>query len=517
MKKLLLFILPLLSIASLSGCSPSGYKFEEVSNENGSMAYEVFVRSFYDTDGDGVGDLNGVKEKLPYFYDLGIKTLWLMPIQDSPSYHGYDVSNYYTINKQFGNLNDFDNLVKEANKYHIDIMLDMVFNHCSNKNQYFTQSYEDYKNGNTSSDSKADWFNWRDTASDGYNKYNDLYYESRFSPSMPDFNLDSEGVREEIDNIAKFWIQDHGVKAFRLDAVLYYYYMDTNKNVKFLSWLEDAVHKYDDKFYMVGEAWDNGETINDYHKSKCDSFFRFDTALGGDYYGFISMAKGAVNAAKLKSIEDNETAIKANNPNGYASYFLSNHDQDRISSHFDEKQNKVAASILCLMPGMPYMYYGEEIQLLGKRGQNDQTDALRRLPMVWSKKDKTGECKYPESSTQFLWDGKQVEKGVNDQLVSGYSLVNHYKKAINIRNKYPFMKNGIFKSLMDETTAKGVMAYSISLNNDYINIYHNTTKDTVKVVVKGNKIVDEIDTSKKSASLKGNTLTIPPYSSVIMQ
>lgn len=516
MKKSFFFVLPLL-LASLSGCNKGGYTFDDVSNENGSMSYEIFVRSFYDTDGDEIGDLNGVTAKLPYLYDLGIKTVWLMPIQKSPSYHGYDVSNYYTVNSQYGTLDDFDNLVNEAKKYNIDIMLDMVFNHCSVKHKYFTQSYEDYINGNTAADSKADWFNWSDTKYTGYNKYNDLYYESNFDASMPDFNLDSEGVRNEIENIMKFWIQDHGVKGFRLDAVLYYYMHNTTKNVEFLSFLEDTAHKYDPNFYMVGEAWDDADTVNDYHKSKLDSFFRFETAIGGDYYSFVNLTKGYIGSDRIKQIENNEAEIKANNHNGYASYFLSNHDQDRISGSFNEDQSKVAASILCLMPGTPFMYYGEEIMLQGKRTKDQMTDAMRRLPMKWSKTDKTGECKYPEKNSSYLWDGAQVELGVNDQLKDGYSLVNHYKKVINIRNKYPFLKHGVFTSLMGGITEDGIVAYKIALGDEYINIYHNVTDEAITFTAKGSAIVDEINTSKTAPKLDGDKLTLAPRSSAILK
>ena len=147
---------------------------ENVSNENGSMSYEVFVRSFYDSNGDGIGDLNGVTYKLPYFKSLGIKTLWLMPIMPSPTYHGYDVSDYYSIHKDYGTIDDYKNLVKEAEKYNIDIMIDMVLNHCSNQNPYFRESYEDYIYGNTNEDSKADWYVWET----GGGNYNGLQYEA---------------------------------------------------------------------------------------------------------------------------------------------------------------------------------------------------------------------------------------------------------------------------------------------------------------------------------------------------
>ena len=514
-------LLSVIGLSLLSACgSQSGYTFDkDVTNENGSMSYEIFVRSFYDSDGDGIGDLNGVKEKIPYLYDLGIKTVWLMPIHPSPSYHGYDVSNYYGVHKDYGTLADFDALVATAKEYNIDIMLDMVFNHCSTYNSYFNDSYQDYKNGNTGENSKADWFNWSTTS--GNYQYGGLWYEARFDKGMPDFNLNSEGVRNEIENIMKFWIKDHGVKGFRLDAVLYYYYQQSAPNVEFLTWLETTAHKYDENFYMVGECWATDGTLNGYTKSTLDSFFRFGNATGGEN-SMINIAKGGGKASTFaNNIAANEATTKANNPNGYSSYFLSNHDQDRISKNFNEVQNKCAASLLCLMPGTPFMYYGEEIQLVGKRetSPDDLSDVRRRLPMIWSKKDKTGECAFPETKRQDLDDTEQVKEGVDDQLKKGYSLLNHYKKVINIRNKYPFLKHGIFTSMVKnlETDFNWMLAYKIALGDEYIIAVHNFSDQKMTVTAPGSEILDEINTSKVAPKLNNGKLTLGAYSSVVMR
>ena len=522
MKRKSLLLLPLLAITLTTvGCNSSngGYTFEDVSNKDGSMSYEIFVRSFYDSNGDGIGDINGVTEKLDYFYDLGIKTLWLMPIHQSPSYHGYDVTDYYSVHRDYGTLTDFDNLVTKAAEYNIDIMLDMVFNHCSTANPYFRQSYQDYVNANYGGDSKYDWFNWETTSGGGYHKYGDLYYESRFDASMPDFNLDCQGGRDELENITKFWI-DHGVKGFRLDAVLYYYYNRTAENVEFMTWLEETAHKYDPNFYMVGECWATGdEVINSYAKSKVDSFFRFTNSYGGDF-SMVNLAKASGNTKNIiNTIAQNEAAVKANNPNGYNSYFLSNHDQDRVSAAFNETQNKCAASLLCLLPGTPFMYYGEEIQLKGVRKDGDNSDARRRLPMVWSKSDKTGECSFPEKNRSSLEDNDQVKEGVNDQLKKGYSLLNHYKKVINIRNKYPFLKNGVFTSMMDKVDAftSWVIMYKISLGDKHIIVVHNFAEEKVEIEVPAEKILDEINTSKVAPKFANGKLTLAPYSSVVME
>ena len=485
-------------------------------NENGSMSYEIFVRSFYDSDGDGIGDLHGVQEKLPYLAGLGIKTLWLMPIHPSPSYHGYDVTDYFNVNPDFGTLEDFDSLVSEARKLHIDVMMDLVLNHCSINNQYFIDSYNDYIAGKTGENSKADWFNW------GYHDhvYNGTYYESYFDAGMPDFNLDSTGVKAEMTRIIKFWI-DKGVAGFRLDGVYYYYRGVQDKNIAFLNWIKETAASFNPNIYLVGECWISDGALNPYFASKCDSFFRFGTATGGDT-SLINLVKGYGKAKDMAStIEHNEAVMRSKNANAYSSYFLSNHDQDRISKNFTAENNKVAASLYILLPGTPFMYYGEEISLIGKRtlSPDDYSDIKRRLPMIWSATDKTGQCVFPEAKRQDLNDTVQVTDGVEEKSSEAFSLLKHYKKVINIRNKYPFIKNGVFTSLYTalNTTEKSVMAYKITSGSDDIIVVHNFNGYNVKVAAPGTEIVDEINTSHRVPSLAEGMLTLGAFSTVIMK
>ena len=506
------------------------YLFDDVSNKDGSMSYEIFVRSFYDTNNDGIGDLKGVTRKIPYLADLGIKTVWLMPIHDSPSYHGYDVRDYYSVHKDYGTLADFDELVAEANKHNIDIMLDMVFNHSSTQNTYFSDSYKDYKANKKGTTSKADWYNWRTSGGDGYSKYQDLYYEARFDSSMPDFNWDSAGVRAEMDKIYKFWVKDHGVKGFRLDAVLYYYYNETEKNVEVLDYLEGLGKKYNKDFYMVGEAWTGNSDVLEYHKSKCDSFFKFKSSLNGTGNdAFLELIKSNservpydANGKWAKAIQNYEATLKENNPDAYSSYFLSNHDMDRCESNLPDCYMKSAASFYGLMPGTPFMYYGEEIYLKGKRNTSpdDKSDARRRLPMIWSKDDKTGECKFPEKNRQDLDNTEQVVDGADDLASIGYSLVNHYKKVINVRNKYPFIKHSVFTSMVDKLNRSDnqyLMAYKLSLGNEYIIVVHNFNQYAVEMDAPGDEIVDEINTNRQKPRLKDGKLALGAYSTVIMK
>lgn len=513
-------------VVTLADDPSENYSFDSsISNKDASANYEIFVRSFYDSNGDGIGDLNGVKEKLPYLSELGVKNLWLMPFNPSPTYHGYDVTDYYSINPDYGTMDDFTNLVVEAKKYNIGILMDLVLNHCSSQNPWFIESYKDYISNNTASDSKANWFNWSNKSLSGYNQYAPgVYYESRFSYTMPDFNLDNEAVRTEIDHIGKFWLEK-GLAGFRLDAVLYYYSGDDTKNISFLKWLKEDYGKYNKDCYIVGEAWTNQSVVNEYYCSSCDSFFSFPTSLAAATNGSIVSTVKSINSAMKFSeyIEENEAALKTINPNAVSSYFLSNHDMDRSSNNLSNYYAKNAASLTYLLPGTPYIYYGEEIGLLGvrKTSPDDQSDVRRRLPLIWSKLDKTGECVFPESNRQDLSSNTQVKDGVIDQLNTNYSLTNHYKKVLNIRNKYSFIKNATYTNLV--TTAINnqnthVLVYKLTYNDQAIIVVDNFDSLARKINIGdiSNKILDSINTTKKIPVYSNGNLSIGGNSTVIL-
>lgn len=501
----------------------SNYIYDNVSNANGSVGYEIFVRSFYDSNGDGIGDLNGVSAKIPYLEQLGVSNIWLMPIHPSPSYHGYDVSDYYDIHPDYGTLNDFKALVQTANEANIDITIDMVLNHTSRNHPWFSQSYEAYRIGDLSEDSMANWYNWSTTSKSGYSSYGGFYYEARFDSSMPDLNTENPYVRDEIDKILKFWI-DLGVKGFRLDAVKYYDYENVSYNAEFLTFLKNTASNYDEEVFFVGECWDNINVINDYYQSACDSFFKFNASLEG--YGndaFVGQVKCVNNASTFASmIESQEAILKTNNPKGYSSYFLSNHDMDRSSNSFEGDNAKMAASLYLLMPGTPYMYYGEEIALKGKRktSPDDNSDARRRLPMIWSSTNKVGECDFPETNRQDLIDNEQVSEGVDDQLATNYSLLNHYRKVINVRNKYSFIKDAVFTSLVSNlnTDNTHVLAYSLSLGDEQIVIVHNFNEYNVEVTlpIASASILDSISISHKIPLIQNGMLKIGAQSTVVL-
>ena len=519
---------PLFETVQLKAYEEENYKFDSsVTNANGSVCYEIFVRSFYDTNNDGIGDFNGVTAKLPYLKDLGVKTLWLMPIMPSPSYHGYDVADYYDVNPDYGTMSDFDNLLAEAKKYNIDIMIDIVFNHSSTQNPWFRQSYEDYVSNNTSLDSKADWYCWIDHYQTGYSIYTGskgIYYESRFDHSMPDLNTQNEAVRAEMLKILKYWVEK-GVDGFRFDAVKYFDFNNTKYNVEFMTYLHDEIVKDYPGIYFVGECWDGITVINDYYKSTFESFFTFGSSLDGNGdASIVGQVKTLTSANSFAStIENRERIMKENNPNAYSSYFLSNHDMDRASNSLTNENAKLAASLYLLLPGTPYMYYGEEIELMGKRktAPEDASDARRRLPMIWSMTDKNGECGFPEPHRTDLMTNEQVKLGVSEQMDKNYSLWNHYKKVIEIRNKYPFIKNSVFTNMTKQIDTKldNILAYELSYGDESIIVIHNfenanASVDLSKIGV--SSILDEVSVSRQYPELNNNILKIGKWSTVIL-
>lgn len=512
----------------LSAYEGENYIFDDnVTNKDGSVCYEIFVRSFYDTNGDGIGDFNGIKTQLPYLYELGVKTLWLMPIMPSPTYHGYDVIDYYDVNPDYGTMEDFEGLVEACKQYNIEIMIDIVFNHSSTQNPWFIQSYKDYINNNTSEDSKKDWYCWSDTDATGYHVYNGVktaFYESRFDHSMPDFNTKNEAVRAEMVNILNYWVEK-GVKGFRFDAVKYFEFGNHQYNVEFMTFLHDEIHKEHPEIYFIGECWDSVDVINKYYESTFESFFTFGSSLDASGEAtIVGQVKGFNTANNFASkIENREKTIKQNNPNAYSSYFLSNHDMDRSSKNFTSSEYaKLAASLYLLLPGTPYIYYGEEIGLKGVRvtSPEDASDVRRRLAMVWSSADKTGECGFPEPHRTDLMKNDQVTDGAYDQMQTNYSLWNHYKKVIQIRNKYAFIKDSVFVNMTQLLVTKydNVLAYELSYGDESIIIIHNFEKVNVEVDLSKLPVgvmLDEVSVSKLTPVLSGNTLKIGKMSTVV--
>lgn len=502
----------------------------EASDDKYRNYYEIFVYSFCDSDGDGIGDFKGLTSKLDYLNDgdpnttddLGIDGIWLMPIMPSGTYHKYDVDNYKDIDKSYGTLDDFKTFLSEAHKRGINVIIDLVINHTSNTHEWFKQAKEELKEGKT--DGYVQYYNFvqSDTkpADVGASSYyyagtKGWYYESAFTQSMPDLNLKNEKVREEIQSICDFWLKDIGIDGFRLDAA-YHYDQNSNESINDLKWLYDYCKGIKSDVYMVGEVWMGSNVIADFYKSGVDSFFNFD--MQG------TSGQVATKAVNLKNVQGYYDYVKswidtitANNSNAISAPFISNHDTARSAGFLtrNTQKEKNAAMAYLLTPGNPFIYYGEEI---GMTGSGEDPD--KRTGMVWSLSDNTGYV----ASIPGATNNEKPDEGVAEAQENENSLLNLYKKLIRLKLQNPEIARGTFTPVVLDENNKSVGAFISEYNGSKVMVILNLSdKATVTVPkstmsysgVRGYIISDTTNTEK--VELNGEQLTIPANSVVVLK
>lgn len=476
-------------MGSFNGCARSGGKPSADANKSG-VWYEIFVRSYADSDGDGIGDFTGITQKLDYLNDgdpetttdLGIKGIWLMPINPSPSYHGYDVTDYYDVNEQYGTMEEFEILLKEADKRGIEVIMDLVVNHTAYNHPWFESAREDEKS------EYRDYYNWITPDEAGYNAdemvwghkvwnpVDDALYYAIFWDQMPDLNYDNEAVRNEVKDIAKFWLKK-GVDGFRMDAAVHIYGQGEDTSSKDnaqqnLAWWDEfdaACRKVNPDYYLVGEVWDNLEVRSEYSVS-FDTTFNFDTGENG----ILKMAKLGYDLGGQKNgfndiMTQTYEAMAAKDAAFIDAPFLSNHDQRRAMNTFgveDMAGMKLAAGIYLTLPGNPFIYYGEEIGMMG-----DKPDEKIREPFIWGDQD----------GMQTAWEPvtENVETvSAADQLADPGSLLNHYKSLIHLRNDHEALTAGDFTGI--ETEDAYVVAYKRSTEGETLYVVHNMKKEEME-------------------------------------
>ena len=425
----------------------------------GATCYEVFVRSFKDSDGDGIGDLKGLISRLDYINDgnprttrdLGARCIWLMPVAESPSYHGYDVSDYYRIERDYGTNDDFKQLVAEAHQRGIRIVVDMVLNHASSQHPYFLEALRD------STSQYRKWFRWSPTKPAelnpwGYSNWhkspvsNEWYY-GFFDSHMPDLNYDYPPVREEAKKVATFWLREMHVDGFRLDAIPYLVEEDgrinhTTGTHAFLREYAAHVHAVNPESFTVGEVSDSTKEMLAYYPDQLDSHFAFELADS-----IIS----AVRSGSSKGLLPPALRLQREIPVGRYSPFLSNHDQTRTMTKLgaDPARARVAAVLLMTMPGTPFVYYGEEIGMMG-----DKPDPRLRTPMQWDRSHASG------FTRGTPWEALQPDSTrttVAAQDRDPASLLNLYRRLIRLRDSSAPLAVGALVPLTSSSDA--VAAY----------------------------------------------------------
>lgn len=409
---------------------------------NDTVFYEIFVRSFYDSDGDGIGDFNGIIEQLDYLNDsdpststdLGVTGLWLMPIHPSPSYHGYDVSDYYAVNPDYGTLDDFERLLAEAQKRGIRVIIDLVLNHTSTHHPWFQES----KNPNSP---YRDWYIWTDTHPGFVGPWNQSvwhsdpsgYYYGVFWEGMPDLNYNHAEVTAQMKDVARFWLEEVGVDGFRLDGAKHLIEdgEDQENTAMTHTWWKEFQIFYKGlhpQALTVGEVWSaNSEVVQYAQGDMFDLVFNFDLAAA------MLRSAGDRNARPAQEVFVN--SVELFNPGAFAT-FLTNHDMNRVIVQLLDSQEKArqAATLLLTGPGVPFIYYGEELGMTGVK-----PDERIRTPMQWSAESNGG---FTTGTPWAVPHPDYDEKNVAAQTDDPDSLLSHYRTLIQLRNQHAALRIG---------------------------------------------------------------------------
>lgn len=439
---------------------------------NDTVFYEIFVRSFYDSDGDGVGDINGLIEKLDYLNDgdpatstdLGITGIWLMPVCQSPSYHGYDVIDYRTIETDYGTNADFLRFVAAAKQRGIKIIVDLVLNHTSSQHPWFIASAQ-------SDVTYVNWYRWsidQPTYTGPWGQQvwhshsNGRYYYGLFWGGMPDLNYQEPAVYNEIKDTARFWLQDLQVDGFRLDAVKYIIeegtvLEDVQATYDFWRRFQQDARQAKPGMMSVGEAWDDtGTVVNYVTEGDLDVCFEFNLA---------TTILNAVGSAGPSIVVSKMREIKTSYPYHRYGVFLTNHDQDRVMTNLGENpaNARLAASIYLTLPGVPFIYYGEEI---GMRGSGAHENIRR--PMQWDSSPHAG---FTSGVPWNTVDNNYTTVNVGQQITDPQSSWNRYRHLIFLRGQYNALDRGTYQAI--HASNSWIYAYLRQYNHEVVLVMHN--------------------------------------------
>lgn len=500
---------------------------------NEAVFYEIFVQSFADSDGDGIGDINGMNAKLDYLSDLGVDAIWLMPMSPSPSYHKYDVTDYRGIHPDYGTMADFKNFLAEAHQRNIRVVMDFVINHSGFDHPWFQDAltgkeakYRDYYVW-ADKDSVAEQIAKKEISfdSDNIRQWHPAngdstaeHYYGFFHGGMPDLNYDNPVLRAEVYETGKFWLSEVGVDGFRLDAAKHIYPDDrASDSHAFWRAFKSEMEKVNPDVYLIGEVWADAHTASPY-AAGFTGLFNFDRAFSI----LESINKGQVVAANIAGhgyeIDSNANLaevintslpwFKKYNADFVEASFLSNHDQNRVASVLgnDPAKIKLAASLLFTLPGTPYIYYGEEIGMLGMK-----PDENIREPMLWDTADKD------HARTQWMkavYSTDSTVAPVSKQQQDSQSILNHYKALIALKKQKVFALGDIQHLNMKN---KQVVAYTRSYEGETVAVLHNLSKETVTLDVTAIADYPTKIWEEGEAIRSANQLSIPARGSVVFK
>ena len=540
-----------------------------------STVYQIYPRSFYDTDGDGFGDLKGVTAKLDYIKELGVDYIWMTPFFVSPQYdNGYDVEDYYNIDPRYGTMEDFEELSREAEKRGIKLMLDMVFNHTSSNHEWFQKALagdEKYKNFYIFKNGKPDGSaptNWESKFGGNAWEYvpeMDEYYLHLFHVKQPDLNWDNPEVREVVNKIVRFWM-NKGVKGFRFDVVNLIskdkyeddyegdgrrFYTDGPNIHKYLKELNEGSFGQDAEVITVGEmsstSMENCFGYAGAESNELSMVFSFHH-LKVDFMGNEKWVLVPVDFMKLKKIIFEWQTGMADN-NAWNAVFWCNHDQPRPVSRFGDegkywrKSAKMLATIVHGLRGTPYIYQGEEIgmtntdftriaqfrdveslnhyEILQQKGLSKE-DALRiiqihsrdngRTPMQWNGEAHGGFT----TGTPWIGVNENYSKvNAQSQIHDETSIFNYYKTLVALRKEYDIIAFGDIKPLDEKHPT--VFAYERTYGDESLLVVCNFYKNEVEWnALRNLEGYEAILSNYQDQIIEDEEITLRPYEAMML-
>lgn len=539
-------------------------KTKQVNWPRAAVVYQIYPRSFRDTSNNGIGDLEGIIEKLDYLNDgteesLGIDAIWLTPIYKSPMVDfGYDVSDYYDIDPLFGDLKVFDKLVEEAHRRNIKIIMDFVPNHTSSQHPWFIESRSSRDNP------KRDWYVWRKPKSDGsppnnwlsvfggsawtYNKKTNQFYLHSFAKEQPDLNWHNFEVKDAIKQAMRFWLKK-GVDGIRMDAVYWLAkdrkFQDDPPNPNYQEGVTDPYEgllhtrsrNQQEMFDFLNEL---GAVIADYPErfmmTEAYPEKRIDV---GEYMRFYKNYNNKIAApfnfemiylpwkadAYKRFIDDFQAALRLGD---LPIYVLGNHDRSRVASRLGTQQACVAAMMLLSLPGLLFIYYGEE---LGMKDTAVPQDKVRdpwgkgspsfnfgrepvRTPMQWNSQKYAG---FSEVDPWLPVANDYKEINVENESVDSRSILNLYRKLIHYRKNSPALLKGDYLPL--DINNKQIFAFIRGHKSEKILVLLNFSKEEQKVIsnFKKAKVVYNTQLDKEFGSeIDMKNLSFHPHEGYIL-
>ena len=503
-----------------------------VSSEDTGITYQLLVYSFCDSDGDGIGDFNGIASKLDYLKDLGVSAIWLSPSNVSTSYHGYDVEDYDNVNPVYGTEQDFKNLLDKSHEKGIRVYMDFVLNHSSRNHPWFLDAkksedsmYRDWYifSSDPSADIKAGKIPMIDK--NGYNsgewtsvttsgkKY---YYHSFFGSYMPDINYGSADDCEDSEPFkaltasADKWI-NMGVDGFRLDAIKHIYHNATSdENPTFLRKFYDhcnATYKaagHSDNIYMIGEHFSEASEVAPYYKG-LPAYFEFSF-----WWRLIECINSGNASNFVATLQSYQKLYAQYRPDWIAASKLTNHDEDRAGELLrrNPQTMKLAAAVLLTAGRNPYIYQGEE---LGYWGSKSKGDAYVRTPMKWTP---NGALADKMLSGQVDYSMLTPSISVETQKGDASSILNLYKTFGKARKDYLALSEGDLGYCPETAGNSSVSAWFRTAGGQKVLVVHNFSGGSVNINFTSSSL-ENLIVSNGSVTVSGSKLTLGSYSSAV--